>query len=181
MLAAGGEVLLERLPAAGKGGQGVVWQLQELSEQAVRDIWRVRVFQRERGEEKNQSGKLQGIPLAWRSRERGRSPERVAIREEGIPRDFRRKLQGVKLEGSSNPARFVVSCQFLQGFKSVSCITMVPEEMMILWVLCADGFGALYVLLAVGVSRLPAMHANVWTFPSVPLLLSKLWEMKQVQ
>ena len=28
MLAAGGEVLLERLPAAGKGGQGVVWQLQ---------------------------------------------------------------------------------------------------------------------------------------------------------
>ena len=82
MLATGGEVLLERLPAAGKGGQGVVWQLQELSEQAVRDIWRVRVFQRERGEEKNQSGKLQGIPLAWRSRERGRSPERVAIREE---------------------------------------------------------------------------------------------------
>nr|CAN65359.1 hypothetical protein VITISV_036070 [Vitis vinifera] len=67
MLAAGGEVLLERLPAAGKGGQGVVWQLQELSEQAVRDIWRVRVFQRERGEEKNQSGKLQGIPLAWRA------------------------------------------------------------------------------------------------------------------
>ncbi|WKA01254.1 hypothetical protein VitviT2T_019542 [Vitis vinifera] len=84
MLATGGEVLLERLPAAGKGGQGVVWQLQELSEQAVRDIWRVRVFQRERGEEKNQSGKLQGIPLAWRSRERGRSPERVAIREEGL-------------------------------------------------------------------------------------------------
>ncbi|RVW52877.1 hypothetical protein CK203_089611 [Vitis vinifera] len=28
MLAAGGEVLLERLPAAGKEGQGVVWQLQ---------------------------------------------------------------------------------------------------------------------------------------------------------
>ena len=82
MLAAGGEVLLERLPAAGKGGQGVVWQLQELSEQAVRDIWRVRVFQREKGEEKNQSKKLQGILLAWRSRERGRSPERVAIREE---------------------------------------------------------------------------------------------------
>ena len=39
MLAAGGEVLLERLPAAGKRGQGVVWQLEELSEQAVRDIW----------------------------------------------------------------------------------------------------------------------------------------------
>ena len=53
--------------------------------------------------------------------------------------------------------------------------------MMILWVLSADGFGALYVLLAVGVSRLPAMHANVWTIPSVPLLQSKLREMKQVQ
>ena len=65
MLAAGGEVLLERLPAAGKGGQGVVWQLQELSEQAVRDIWRVRVFQREKGEEKKSEQKKSCRAFLW--------------------------------------------------------------------------------------------------------------------